>query len=344
MISELNERSRDVLRRIIDSYLETGEPVGSRTLARLLQTRLSPATIRTVMADLQEAGLLYAPHHSAGRLPSEAGLRVFVDAILEVGRLAEGERKSIEARCAAAGRSVQSVLSEATKLMAGLSNCAGLVSAPKQDARLKHIEFVNLGPGRALVVLVTADGQVENRIIDLPPGLPVSSLVEASNYLGARLHGRTLDEVRAEVNRELEAHKADLDESAARLVKEGLATWSADQDARALIVSGADKLLEDVHALDDLERVKALFGALETKEHLVALLDATEGAEGVRIFVGATDAAFGLAGCSMIIAPYANSAQKVVGALGVIGPARMNYARIIPVVDYTAKVVSRLLG
>ncbi len=344
MITELSKRNRDILRHIVDEYLQSGEPVGSRTLARLLDAELSPATIRNVMADLQDAGLLYSPHTSAGRLPTEAGLRLFVDAILEVGHLTEHQRRDIEARCAAAGRNLQQVLEEATQLLSGLSNCAGLVVVPKQDAPLKHVEFVSLAPGRALVIIVNGDGRVENRIINLPPGLPISALVEASNYLSSRLIGRSLSDARTQIWRELEAHQADLDVLTQRLIRDGLAIWSGDEDSRALIVSGADKLLDDVHAVADLERVRALFGALETKERLLNLLDATVGADGVQIFIGAEDAAFGLAGCSMIIAPYANREQEVIGTIGVIGPTRINYARIIPVVDYTAQVVGRLLG
>ena len=344
MITELSKRNRQILRHIVDEYLESGEPVGSRTLARLLDVELSPATIRNVMADLQDAGLLYSPHTSAGRLPTEAGLRLFVDAILEIGHLTEDQRHEIEARCGSAGKNLQQVLEEATQLLAGLSNCAGLVVVPKQDAPLKHVEFVSLAPGRALVIIVNAEGRVENRVINLPAGLPISALVEASNYLSSRLVGRSLPDARAQIWRELEAHQADLDIVTQRLIRDGLATWSGEEDSRALIVSGADNLLDDVRAVADLERVRVLFNALASKEQLLDLLDATMGADGVQIFIGAEDAAFGLAGCSMIIAPYANREQNVIGAIGVIGPTRMNYARIIPVVDYTAQVIGRLLG
>ncbi len=344
MINELNGRSRAILRHVVDTYLETGEPTGSRTLARLLDMEISPATIRNVMADLQDAGLLYSPHTSAGRLPTEAGLRLFIDGILEVGRLSDLERTSIENQCDAAGRDIQHVLAEATKMLSGLSNCAGLVAAPKQDARLKHIEFVALGPRRAMVILVMADGNVENRIISLPPGLPASALVEGSNYLSARVLGRTLAEAIQQIRVELATHQADLDSLTQRLVEDGLAMWSGEEGARSLIVSGTDRLLDDILAIEDLERVRALFGALETKEGLINLLDATMDAEGVQIFIGTEDPSFGLAGCSMVIAPYAGSGKQIVGAIGVIGPTRINYARIIPVVDYTAQVIGRILS
>jgi heat-inducible transcriptional repressor len=343
-VGELSERSREIFRHIVDAYVETGEPIGSRTISRRLGMNLSPATIRNVMADLEEAGLLYAPHTSAGRLPTELGLRMFVNGLLELGDLTKDERDSIEGKCAAAGRSLPEVLEEASTLLSGLSRCAGLVVAPKTEQPLKHIEFVHLGPGRALVVMVTGGGLVENRIIDLPMGLPASSLVEAGNFLTARLIGRTLDEARGEILAELESHRAELDALTTRVVEAGLATWIGDQKGGALIVRGHTHLLEDVTALSDLERIRTLFASLETKESLVRLLDAAGTAQGVQIFIGAENDLFGVSGCSMVIAPYRNSRQRIVGAVGVIGPTRIDYARIIPMVDYTAQVIGRVLG
>lgn len=344
LLGDLNERSRQVLRHIVDAYVETGEPVGSRSISRRLGMALSPATIRNVMSDLEEAGLLYAPHTSAGRLPTDRGLRLFVNGLLELGDLTQDERRSIDGKCAAAGRSVPEVMEEASQLLSGLSRCAGLVVAPKAERTLKHIEFLHLGPGRALVVLVTEDGQVENRIIDVPMGLPSSSLIEASNFLASRLVGRTLAEARAAVMTEMEQHKAELDALTSRVVEAGLATWAGGNIGGALIVRGQANLLENVTALSDLERIRALFAALETKESLAKLLDSAETAEGVQIFIGAQNELFGLAGCSMVIAPYRDSRQKIVGAVGVIGPTRINYARVIPMVDYTARVIGRILG
>ncbi len=342
MIGTLNDRSREIFRKVVDAYVETGEAVGSRTLSRRLGMSLSPATVRNVMADLEEAGLLYAPHTSAGRVPTEAGLRLFVDGLLEIGALSREERESIDGRCAATGRSLASVLEEATTMLSGLSRCAGLVVAPKQDAALKHIEFVQLGPGRALVVLVSENGLVENRIIDVPLGLPASSLIEATNYLSQRLVGRTIDDARLLIKTELDQHRAQLDELSRKVVEAGLATWS--QAGGYLLVRGQGQLLADVQQMADLERIRALFAMLETKDAMVRLLDASEKAEGVQIFIGAENELFSMAGCSVIIAPYANREEKVVGAIGVIGPTRMNYARIIPMVDYTAKVIGRILG
>ena len=343
-IAALNERSREVFRELVETYVATGEPVGSRTLARRLGASLSPATIRNVMADLQELGLLYAPHTSAGRLPTAVGLRLFVDGLLELGALGEEERAAIDAQCAAAGRSLPQALQEASAAVAGLSRCASLVIAPKGDEALKHVEFVNLGPGRALVVLVTVSGLVENRVIEVPPGLTPSQLAQASNFLSARLAGRTLGEARMDVLQELADHRAALDELAGRVVEAGLATWTGDARTGSLIVRGQARLLEDVNAIEDLERIRMLFEALETRETMVRLLEAAQGADGVRIFIGADNALFDLAGCSMVIAPYRNGRSEIVGAIGVIGPQRLNYARVIPMVDYTARVIGRLIG
>jgi len=343
-LAELNERSRAIFRQIVDAYVETGEPIGSRTISRRLGMSLSPATIRNVMADLEEVGLLYAPHTSAGRLPTEAGLRLFVNGLLEVGPLSDEERRNIDGQCAAAGKSLPQALEEATMVLADLSQCAGLVLAPKSDETLRHIEFVALGPGRALVVMVTESGLVENRIIDVPMGLPPSSLIEATNYLTARLVGRTIDEARREIQVELEKDKRLVDELTQKVVAAGLATTSGEGRAPTLIVRGRAQLLEDVSAVEDLERIRALFDALERKETLASLLTAAERAEGVQIFIGGENDLFTHTGCSLVVAPYANSREQIVGAIGVIGPTRLNYARIIPMVDYTAKVIGRMVG
>src|SRR5437879_4812948 len=343
-ISDLSERSREIFRLIVDGYVQTGEPIGSRTLSRLLGQNLSPATIRNVMADLEEAGLLYAPHTSAGRLPTEAGLRLFVHGLLEIGNLAEDERHNIESLCAARGRSLAQALEEATTALSGLSHCAGVVVVPKQERPLKHIEFVHLGPGRALVVLVTEDGQVENRVIEVPLGLPPSTLVSAANFLNSRLIGRTIEEARGEIDLEVGSHKAQLDELTSRVVSSGLACWAGGDGASALIVRGQANLLDDVTALAALDRLRSLFEILETKETVLRLLDASKKAEGVQIFIGAESHLFGVAGCSLIIAPYQNSRERIIGAIGVIGPTRINYARIIPMVDYTAKMIGRIMG
>jgi len=342
-VAFLNDRAREVLRLVVESYVETGEPVGSRALTRRLAESLSPATIRNIMADLQDAGLLYAPHTSAGRLPTDAGLRLFVDGLLELGNISDEERVSIEARCAAAGRSVNEALEQATAMLSGLSRCAGVVMSPKTEQPLKHIEFVNLGPGRALVVTVTQSGQVENRLIDTPIGLPASVLVEATNYLNAHLIGRTIDESRRIIHENLLLQRAELNELTARVIESGVATW-AGEPGGALIVRGQARLLEDITAIEDLERVRTLFDALERGDNFVRLLELANGAAGVQIFIGADNPLFANTGCSMVVAPFRDSREKILGAIGVIGPTRLNYARIIPLVDYTARMIGRVVG
>ncbi len=344
----LDIRSAAVLREIVEQYVETGEPVGSRTLSRLLPQKLSPATIRNVMADLTDAGLLFSPHTSAGRLPTERGLRLFVDGLLQFGELSEEERTNINLALARSGRSMQDTLAQASSLLSGLSAAAGLVLAPKSEGPVRHIEFVPLSPGRALVVLVSADGQVENRIIETPPGLPPSALQQASNFINAHLSGLTLAELRKHVGAELAADRSALDELTSAVIEAGLATWGNGNGLEgrggSLILRGQGRLLEDIDQLEKLSAIQALFERLETEETLLKLLDLAEESDGVRIFIGAESGLFGTAGVSMIVAPARNTQDRIVGAIGVIGPTRINYGKIIPVVDYTARVIGRLLG
>ncbi|MCX7345669.1 MAG: heat-inducible transcriptional repressor HrcA [Alphaproteobacteria bacterium] len=346
-IAGLDQRSRDIFRRLVDTYLETGEPVGSRTISRILPHSLSPASVRNVMMDLEEAGLIFSPHTSAGRVPTDLGLRFFVDALMEVGSMSAEERARIDAQIAASNRPrrIEDVLGEATTLLSGLSHCAGVIVTPKMNARLKHIEFVNLAPGRALVILVGEDGGVENRVIDVPRGLPPSTFTEASNYLSSRFQGKTITEVQRVVREEMDGLRRELDEVSARIVEAGVAVWAGDNDpqGKTLIVKGQANLLENATAVADLERIRRLFDDIENKSELVQLLGLAEAGEGVRIFIGAENRLFSLSGSSLIAAPYKNSEEKIVGVLGIIGPTRMNYARIIPMVDYTAKVLGRLL-
>jgi heat-inducible transcriptional repressor len=343
-ILTLNERSRAVFQHIVDSFVQNGEPVGSRTLSRRMGASLSPATIRNVMADLEDAGLLFAPHTSAGRLPTDLGLRLFVDGLLEIGGdLTQEERASLDGQCQAAGRTFPEVLAEAGAVLSGLTECAGLVISPKMDSPLRQIEFVSLSSHRALVVMVSDTGLVENRVIDVPPGLPASALVQATNYMNARLANSTMEEARIRILEETELEKTELDSLTNRLVADGVALWAGGVQGGSLILRGQSKLLQEVNAIEDLERIRALFEALERKESMVRLLDATGDAEGVQIFIGSENLLFEHAGCSMIIAPYHDQRRQVVGALGVIGPTRMNYARIIPMVDYTSKLIGHLL-
>ncbi|MGI3901718.1 MAG: heat-inducible transcriptional repressor HrcA [Janthinobacterium lividum] len=347
VLSALNERSREIFRRIVDSYLQTGEPVGSRHLSRLLPMALSPASIRNVMQDLEELGLVFAPHTSAGRLPTQMGLRFFVDALLEIGDIGETERRRIEAdlRAASQGRTLEGALVEASTLLSGLTRGAGVVVTSKDNARLKHIEFVRLEPERALAILVAEDGSVENRVVLTPAGLPASALVEAGNYLNARIRGRTLGEARGEIEAERMATQGELDQLTERLVDAGLAGWAGLKgETRQLIVRGQANLLEDLTALDDLERIRLLFADLETKTDVIDLLNRAETGEGVRIFIGAENKLFSLSGSSMVAAPFRDGQQRIVGVLGIIGPTRLNYARVVPMVDYTAQVISRMVS
>ncbi|MBR0652487.1 heat-inducible transcriptional repressor HrcA [Roseomonas terrae] len=340
----LDNRSAMILRELVETFVETGEPVGSRTLSRRLPLGLSPATIRNAMADLEDAGLLYAPHTSAGRLPTERGLRLFVDGLLEFGALGEEERGAIAARCAASGRSLQETLGEAGQMLSGLAGAAGLVVAPTAEGgAVRHIEFVALGPGRALVVLVHDDGQVENRVIEVPAGLPPSALVQASNYLNARLTGRTLEEARGLIAGEVAANRTALDALTQQVIEAGLGTWTGGQGG-SLIIRGQARLLETIDQAARVSEIKRLFERLEQQETMLRLLDLAQRGEGVQIFIGAESGLFDSAGLSMVVAPFRNGQEKIVGAIGVIGPTRINYGRVIPVVDYTARVIGRLLG
>lgn len=345
LLTELDERSREIFRRVVEGYLSTGEPVGSRSLARILPMPLSPASVRNVMSDLELAGLLYAPHTSAGRMPTERGLRFFVDAMLEIGDLDAEETKRIEAQVAtaAAGASLDTLLAEATVMLSGLTRGAGVVVTGKQNPHLKHVEFVRLDPARALVVLVGEDGSVENRLLDLPPGLPPSALIEAANFLNARIRGLTLGELRAEVEERRASMESELDSLVTGLIDAGLAVSVGASEGRQLIVRGQANLLDDLRAADDLERIRTLFADLETQKDVIDLLARAENGEGVRIFIGSENKLFSLSGSSMIAAPFRDSSQTILGVVGVIGPTRLNYARIVPMVDYTARLVSRML-
>ena len=345
----LDPRAATVLREIVEQYVATGEPVGSRTLSRRLPMALSPATIRNVMSDLTDAGLLFSPHTSAGRLPTDRGLRLFVDGLLQTGSLADDEREAISRALEARGRSLEDTLADASAMLGGLAGAAGLVLAPKSDGAVRHIEFVPLGPGRALVILVSADGQVENRVIETPPGLPPSALTEAANYLNARLLGRSLAErslaeLRRTVTADMAADRGQLDTLTSQVVEAGLATWTGEGRGGALIVRGQARLLSEVTQIESLAAIQTLFERLEQQETMLRLLDLAESSDGVRIFIGAESGLFGASGVSMVVAPARNGADRIVGAIGVIGPTRINYGRIIPVVDYTARVIGRLLG
>ena len=350
-LDDIDERSREIFRQVVEAYLETGEPVGSRLISRALPMQLSPASVRNVMTDLEERGLIFAPHTSAGRMPTQSGLRMFVDGLLEVGNVSRSERNQIKQQFdqmtpghSSSERHVEDVLSEASELLSGLSQCAGLVLADKKMAQVRHIEFVSLEPTKALVVLVGEDGEVENRVITVPKGLPPASLSQASNFLNAHIKGCSIKEAQKLLQVELETAGAELDELTARVVESGIAVWSGGHDdAKSLIVRGRSNLIRDLNMNEDLERIQKLFDDMESKKDLIEILQSAEDGSGVRIFIGSENKRFSLSGSSIIVSPFKDEHKKVIGVLGVIGPTRLNYARIIPVVDYTARLMGRLL-
>ena len=342
-VTELTDRARDVFRMVVESYLEAGQPVGSRTISRLPGMNLSPASIRNVMQDLEELGLLSHPHTSAGRIPTEGGLRLFVDGMMQAAEPSAEERAAIEARVDRGGP-IEEALAATTAALSGLSACAGIVLVPKREPVLKQFGFVPLSASQALAVLVGADGSVENRVVDLPPGVTPAALTEVGNYVNARLSGLTLPEAQARLRHEIEAGEAALDRVSQELVARGLAVWSRDGDQRpVLIVRGQANLLDN-GAAADLERVRQLLEELEERQEIARLLDSARAGKGMKIFIGSENKLFALSGSSVIAAPYRGSDGKVVGVVGVIGPTRLNYARVVPMVDFTAQALSRLMA
>ncbi len=337
VLNDIDARAREIFKQLVEAYLETGEPVGSRTLSHDRRLQVSAATIRNVMADLTDLGLLHAPHISAGRLPTELGLRLFVDSLLQLGDISDDERRALDVAGDEEGGGT--MLEQAATRLSGLTRSASLVVAPKTEAPLRDIAFVATAPGQALAVLVFEDGRIENRVMKTPPGLPASGLIAAGNYLSARLRGRTIGEVRDTILKEVDSNKAALDDLTARLVSEGVAEIS-NAERMSLIVRGRGRLLEET-AVEDLERVRMLFDDLEKKRDVIDVLNAAKEAEGVKIFIGSENRLFSLSGSSVVAAPYRDASRTIVGVLGVIGPTRINYARIIPIVEYAAEVVSR---
>ena len=343
MMDELNDRSREVFRRVVEAYLETGAPVGSRTLTRTLSERVSAATIRNVMQDLEFLGLLGSPHVSAGRVPTQAGLRMFVDGLLEVGDLAGEDREKIDNTLGDNKGDVGALLDRVGAALSGVTRGASLVLTPKHEAPIRHIEFVSLGPDRALVVLVFADGHVENRIFQPPLGQTPSSMREAANFINAIAEGKTLSELGRAIAKEIATRRQEIDVLARALVESGMAVWQDQgETTERLIVRGRSNLLADAEA-QDLERIRSLFDDLERKRDIADFLELAEGGEGVRIFIGSENKLFSLSGSSLVVSPYMNADRKIIGAVGVIGPTRLNYGRIVPIVNYTAQLVGRLM-
>ena len=344
LLADMNERSREVFRRVVEGYLESGDPVGSRTLTRDFSEKVSAATIRNVMQDLEYMGLLGSPHVSAGRVPTQQGLRMFVDGLLEMGVPDEADREKIDATLGSNERDVAGLLDRVGSALSGVTQGASLVLTPKREAPIKHLDFVPLGPDQALVVLVFADGHVENRLFQPPAGQTPSSMREAANFLNAVIEGHTLSEVSAIVQREISNRRQELDSLSQALVESGLASWEGSGDTpERLIVRGRSNLLHESAETEDLERIRTLFDDLERKRDIAEFLDLTQDGDGVRIFIGSENKLFSLSGSSLVVSPYMNADRKIIGAVGVIGPTRLNYGRIVPIVDYTAQLVGRML-
>lgn len=345
MLSEMNDRSREVFRRVVEGYLASGDPVGSRTLTRHMSEKVSAATIRNVMQDLEYLGLLDSPHVSAGRIPTQLGLRMFVDGLLEVGQVSEKDRERINSTFGGNEHDVVSLLDRVGATLSAVTQGASLVLAPKHEAAIRHIEFVSLGADRALVVLVFADGHVENRVFRPPSGQTASSMREAANFLNALVEGRTLGDLRQTIGQEITRRRQEIDALAHDLVQSGLAVWeNPGEQSERLIVRGQSHLLEGGAEAADFERIRTLFDDLERKRDIAEYLELTEAGEGVRIFIGSENKLFSLSGSSLVVSPYMNADRKIIGAIGVIGPTRLNYGRIVPIVDYTAQLVGRLVS
>ncbi|MBK0326041.1 heat-inducible transcriptional repressor HrcA [Rhodobacteraceae bacterium F11138] len=345
ILEELNDRSREVFRSVVESYLDTGDPVGSRTLTRTLSEQVSAATVRNVMQDLEYLGLLDSPHVSAGRIPTQMGLRMFVDGLLEVGDLDASDRQKLDQTLDRNSSDVGGMLDRLGAALSGVTQGASLVLTPKHEAAIRHIEFVSLAHDRALVVIVFSDGHVENRLFTPPAGQTPSSMREAANFLNALIEGKTLSEVRRTIQIEIARRRREIDDLAGQMVDSGLAVWEGDgQESDRLIVRGRANLLGREDEGEELERIRTLFDDLERKRDIEEFLQLTEEGEGVRIFIGSENKLFSLSGSSLVVSPYMNSDRKIIGAVGVIGPTRLNYGRIVPIVDYTAQLVGRLIS
>ena len=345
MLNDMNDRSREVFRRVVEGYLANGDPVGSRTLTRDFSEKVSAATIRNVMQDLEYMGLLGSPHVSAGRIPTQMGLRMFVDGMIEIGDPSETDREKIDATMGSNATDVGGLLDRIGSALSGVTHGASLVLTPKHEAPIKHIEFVSLSQERALVVLVFSDGHVENRLFTPPPGQTPSSMREAANFLNALVEGKTITELQRTIGNEIAQRRQEIDILAQQLVESGLALWQGEDEAtERLIVRGRSNLLSEDGEGEDLARIRNLFDDLERKRDIAEFLDLAEGGEGVRIFIGSENKLFSLSGSSLVVSPYMNADRKVIGAVGVIGPTRLNYGRIVPIVNYTAQLVGKLIS
>ncbi len=341
---DLSDRTRDIFRLIVDEYLTTGEPIGSRTLSRRIEAGLSPATIRNVMSDLEDLGFIFSPHTSAGRLPTQTGLRLYVDGLMQIGGLTKDERRKIESECSTSGRSMAEVYDKASTMLSGLTGAAAMVIAPKMNRPIRQIQFVQIERAKALVILVMQDGVVENRIIDIPPDLDASILQQATQYLNDRMAGRLLQDVREEILFDIRNHQTNLDKLTKKLVEDGLVMAVTPFDGGNIIVRGQSHLLKDVNELEKLEQARQLLTILEEEKSMLSMLDSVSQADGVQIFIGSENRFFDKPNWSTVVSPYRSEDGRIIGAVGVIGPMRLNYARIVSMVDFTSQVMGRLLG
>ena len=341
---ELSDKSKKIFKSVIESYLESGDPIGSKTLSKKLGFNFSASAIRSIMASLQKEGLLFAPHVSAGRLPTDKGMRYFVDGLLEFGRLSKSECETIKNQCQSTGASFEDVLDEASKMLSGLSNCASFVVAPKYQNKIKHIEFIRLSSNQIMSIVANENGLVENRILDSTSNYDESTLKQVSNYLNSKYSGKTIDEIKKIISNEIENSQLELNKISQKLVEEGIIKLVPNFEAPYIFLHGQSSLLEDEIIAKDLDRMRTIFDDIENKSNFLSILESTNKGKGVQIFIGAKNLLFNHSGLSMVLAPYINNEQKIIGAIGVIGPMRINYARIVPLVDYTSKVIGKILS
>jgi len=340
---ELSDRSKQIFKSVVETYLETGSPSGSETILKKGGVNLSSSSIRLILANLQKEGLLFAQHTSAGRLPTDKGIRFFVDGLLEFGRLTQDERDNIKQQCLAKGTSFQEVLDEASKVISGLSSHTCIVVAPKNQNSIKHIEFIRLNSSQVMSIIASANGQIENRIIDDGGVYTDNILREISNYLNAKYLNKSIGEIKRNIQLEINNSKGRLEVLSQNLVQKGILEIAPNSENPYIFLHGQSNLLEDEIISKDLDQIRKLFDEIENKTNFLEILENTNSAKGVQIFIGSQNFLFKHSGLSMIMAPYKDKDQKIIGAIGVMGPTRLNYAKIVPLVDYTSKIIGKVL-
>ena len=341
---ELSHRSKQIFKSVVETYLETGSPSGSETILKKGLIDLSSSSIRSILAELQKEGFLYAPHTSSGRLPTDKGMRLFVDGLLEFGRLSKNEQENIKQQCVSKGASFQDVLEEASKLISGLSNHAGIVVAPKFQNKIKHIEFIRLNNSQVMSIIASINGQIENRIINEKGLYSDNTLKEISNYLNSKYTNKNIDEIKKNIKDDIKNSKGRLEVLSKNLVKKGILELEPNTENPYIFLHGQSSLLGDEIISKDLDQIRKLFDEIENKNTFVNILENTNAAKGVQIFIGSQNFLFKHSGLSMVMAPYKNKAQEIIGAIGVVGPTRLNYSRIVPLVDYTSKIIGKVLS